>query len=295
MKKISVLVFLTFLMLAGCKPTELPKTSGEQLSKESYGYQPLDPLPIDVYIGDSIINPLTKRVEILNALNDETLRLAVGEIVGGGQVSYGPATIGYEGQYYEIIIDYMKFQTKPITISYMKQTDVDPKNKGKVILNDLRKVVSESGYSFNAKDYRVLNSGGDSNRQLRVLPLYLGIGLRLKATIKVEDGKVDLGNLFGLGMAAQSKKITGSLIFQTLGISGDKISSLIPMPAEISPTSIQNAITALATIKSKMYDSSTIIVPRSIGFYNVIGGGTEVVNQLISTCLEEKAVLNLVE
>lgn len=69
-------------------------------------------------------------------------------------------------------------------------------------------------------------------------------------------------------------KVTYPLIVQTLGISGKQISSAIPIPDKINESTIQNAITALATIKSKLYDSETNIKPQVVGFglaFNVEG------------------------
>jgi hypothetical protein len=268
MNHILTTVFLATLTLTSCQTT-LPTTSGDPLNTVSYGYQPLDPLPVDVSINGTKINPLTKQKEVLNALSDETIRLVMGEVTGGGHISYGSAKMGYKGHSYEIVIDYMKFQTYPKPFKYAVKG-----NKTDVLTPT-----------------DTLPTGATA--QHNILPLYVGVGLRLKASITVNEGSVDLGNLFSIGMAAQAKKVTGTLVVQTLGITGDKITGLIPMPTEISPTSIQNAIMALATIKSKIYDPETKITPRTMGFYNVLGGGKDIVNELISDCLQGNAILQL--
>ena len=268
MQKISLTAFIAVLLLTSCR-TVLPKTIGDPLNAVSYGYQPLDPLPVDVKLDGVTIDPLSKHDEVLNALSDETIRLVTGEVTANGRVSYGTATMGYEGRSYEIIIDYMKFQTygKPFKYSVIgKKTDV----------------------------YLSIDSIPKGTKlEHEILPLYIGIGLRLKANIRVNSGDVDLGNLFSIGMAASAKKVTGTLVVQTLGISGKEISGLVPMPTEISAASIQSAITAVSTIKTKIYDTDTKITPRTIGFYNVLGGGTDIINELITDCLQGSAVLNL--
>jgi hypothetical protein len=266
MNKIIIITFLATLALTGCK-TSLPTTSGDPLNAVAYGYQPLDPLPVDVILNGSKIDPLTKHNEVLNALSDETIRLVMGEVQGGGHISYGTAKMGYQGHSYEIVIDYMKFQTYGKPFRYTQKDD--------------------------KTDVLALTDAEQVNAKKNILPLYVGVGLRLKASITVNEGNVDLGNLFSIGMAAQAKKVTGTLVVQTLGITGDKVTGLIPMPTEISPTSIQNAIMAVATIKSKIYDPETKITPRTIGFYNVLGGGKEVVNELISDCLQGNAEIQL--
>jgi hypothetical protein len=268
MKNILTIIFLSTLMVTGCR-NALPTTSGDPLNAVSYGYQPLDPLPVDVFINGKKINPLTRQKEVLDALSDETIRLVMGEVTGSGQISYGTAKMGYKGHSYEIVIDYMKFQTYGKPFKY-------------AVKGDKTDVLTPTD-TF-ASTAIVKHS---------ILPLYVGVGLRLKASITVNEGDVDLGNLFSIGMAAQAKKVTGTLVVQTLGITGGEVTALVPMPTEISPTSIQNAIMALATIKSKIYDAGTKITPRTMGFYNVLGGGQDVVNELISDCLQGNAIVQL--
>lgn len=263
-----LLATLLGLVLPACK-TSQPVTSGDPLNAVGYGYQPLDPLPVDVQLAGNKINPLSKHSEVLNALSDETLRLAIGEVQGDVSISYGPAKIGYKGHSYEVIIDYIKFQTYPKLFRYEK--------KDKLIkLYDL---------------VQHLPNGVTATQG--IMPLYIGVGLRLKATITVNEGSVDLGNLFAIGAAAQAKKVTGTLIVQTLGVSGDKITDLIPMPSEVSQTSLQNAIMALGTIKSKIYDSETKITPRILGFYNTLGGSRDFTSNFIVNCLSGNPVLEL--
>jgi hypothetical protein len=60
------------------------------------------------------------------------------------------------------------------------------------------------------------------------------------------------------------------------------------MPGEISESTIQNAILALASIKAKMYDTKTSITPRVVGVYNNLGGGEATINGFISSLLEKQ-------
>jgi hypothetical protein len=126
-----------------------------------------------------------------------------------------------------------------------------------------------------------------SNEANAIVPVYIGVGLRLTANVYVKKGNVDLGSLFALGLAAKSEKVSGTLVIQTLGVSGPEISGLIPMPGEISESTIQNAILSLASIKAKMYDPKTDISPRVVGVYNTLGGGEATINGLISSLLEK--------
>jgi hypothetical protein len=125
-----------------------------------------------------------------------------------------------------------------------------------------------------------------------VVPVYVGVGLRLTANVSVKEGNVDLGNLFALGVAAQAKQISGTLVIQSLGLSGEGVSPLIPIPSEINPTTIQNALMAIGAIKAKIYDGKISVVPRVVGVYNNLGGGQETINGFISTILEKPLTLD---
>ncbi|SOD80978.1 hypothetical protein [Spirosoma fluviale] len=276
-----LLYILALLIIAlGCSPSKLlSKTTslGDPQNAQTFGYQPLDPLPVNprffdrkldsaYYYGGVIQIPNNR---LMGSLPDETMRLAIGQADGKGNASFGPAKIGYAGNSYVVVIDYIKFDTK----SFPVMIKVDS-------LNNIKDFIP----------YTLINNPDGSSNGFNpdgVIPVYVGVGLRFSATIKVNEGSVDLGNLFALGIAAEAKQITGTLIVQTLGISGKDISSLIPIPSQLNTTTIQNAIMAIATIKAKIYDDSTQLNPRIVGFYNNLGGGQTTVNKFISSVLSK--------
>lgn len=115
------------------------------------------------------------------------------------------------------------------------------------------------------------------------VPTYVGVGLRLSANLFVRKGNVDLGNLIAIGAAAQANQLTGTLVIQTLGISGKSVA--LPVPSEISVSSIQNALVAIGTIKGKIYDADTAISPRVVGTYDVFGKDTAAFDQYFASIL----------
>ncbi|PHX05153.1 hypothetical protein [Vibrio splendidus] len=249
---------LTTLIATGCSSVGIPIDN----NKSNYGYHPLDPLPVNIVATSG--KPPTNQ-ELLESLPDETMRIAIGELDSKGSLTYGPATVGVAGNSYIVILDYMKFNTNALPVI--------------VTSND-----------FGQKSASLTK---DRNQANVIVPTYIGIGLRMTANIKVNKGKINLGSLFALGAAAESKQISGSMVIQTLGISGESISSIMPMPSEISSTTIQNAILALGTMKAKMYDDDTHITPRVIGVYNNLGGGSETINGFISTMLQKEQDLKV--
>lgn len=246
----------TLLLLAlttGCSWSRLPQTLAEQNRPLAYGYTPLDPLPVADVPADAAA---------LSALCDETMRLAVGTVSTDGNITYGPTAVGYSGSNYVIIIDYIKYKTHPF-----------PAKKDSEKVED--------------KETNIVYKPSRAATPDVVVPLYIGVGVRLSAHITVKRGKVNLGNLFGVGAQAQADNVSGTLVIQTLGISGEGISSAIPVPSELNATTIQNAIMALGTIKAKMYTDKTCISPRAVALYNNLGGGSKTLKYFISTLLQE--------
>jgi len=259
--KTQVLFALSLVvLLLGCSNWRVPDTAGDPKNAASYGYQPIDPLPVNMKYSGILSN---KR--ILDSLPDETMRLAIGEVLGSGGITFGLAKAGYKGNSYVVILDYIKFNTESFGVKLTQDKNTQT-----------------------TKASLITGEGADV-----IVPTYLGVGLRLTANVTVNEGSVDLGNLFALGVAAQSKKISGTLVVQTLGISGENISTIIPMPSELNPSTIQNAIMSLGAIKAKIYQENTIITPRIVGVYNNLGGGRETINGFISSLLEKPLNLEI--
>lgn len=246
--------------VSGCASWRVdpPLTPGDPQNAPSYGYHPIDPLPVEVEADGNVTNR-----RILDALPDETTRIAVGQFQANGGISFGPAKAGAAGNSYLVVLDYVKFNTKSFGV-------------------DIADVSGRRTATLSA-----------SPAPQTIVPVYVGVGLRLTANVTVNEGSVDLGNLFALGVAAQAKKISGTMVVQTMGISGPSISAIVPMPSEINATTIQASLVALGAIKAKIYDQGTEINPRVVGVYNTLGGGQETINGFISSLLEKPQVLAL--
>lgn len=92
----------------------------------------------------------------------------------------------------------------------------------------------------------------------------IGVGLRIKASVSTFKANINIGTPIGLALAAKEGSLRGNLSIDVIGVDSKDIGLLIPMPSEINEISIQNAIQALASIKSKIYDSSTHMVPHIV-------------------------------
>ena len=92
----------------------------------------------------------------------------------------------------------------------------------------------------------------------------IGVGLRIKAQIQTYEAGIDLGSIIALGFAAKGNKVKGNLEVNCLGINSPEITAIFPSPSAINETSIQNALEALAAIKSKISDTNTSVTPQVI-------------------------------
>lgn len=90
----------------------------------------------------------------------------------------------------------------------------------------------------------------------------IGVSVRMVAKIKTKSAGINLASIEGLGIAANHKKVTGSLEVRAIGVVSEKISSQIPVTTDLSPASISNALQSVATIKSHIFDDGTTITPQ---------------------------------
>ncbi|WP_052483784.1 hypothetical protein [Flavobacterium sp. MEB061] len=259
------ILFLLSISIISCTSINDNKASklNDKINESLFalkGYQPIDPISIN----DSKIKTDT----IINYFPNEAARVAVGTVNKNGTITFGPATIAVSGQSYTVIIDYIKYHTTSIPARYSYQQQYGSEK------TDIEETLeTQFGIIKSQKSFKITYSQ-DSTRSANVneqeikIPVYVGVGLRIQANITVlkDSVGINLGSLYNLGVAASQNKINGTLIIQTLGISGKQISSAIPIPDKINESTIQNAIISLATIKSKLYDNDTRIKAHVVGF-----------------------------
>jgi hypothetical protein len=282
MLKRIALCMLMALPMGGCLPS-LPKTPGEQafVNDNGFGYIPLDPLPVTMRDGFEQEISANR----LKWLPDETVRLAIGEFNASGELTFGPAKLGTKGGRYVVVLDYIKFDTRPLCYEVAKQTVAEVENEP-ALSGQSRHALAQA---MSQRSALLEWSADDSkNPEKFVVPAYVGVGLRLTATVDVLENDVDLGNLFALGVKAESNLVRGTLVVQSMGLSGEEITPLLPMPNKIDQTTIANAITALSNVRIKLYSDKTQVNPRIVGIYNTVPGGQAKVNQMISLMLDER-------
>jgi hypothetical protein len=286
--------FLMSSCAIASRNTRLPETLGEM--NTVYSYIPLDPLPVFEEAGRSCLeeddSPTFKG--LLESLPDQAVRLAIAQFDASGSVTYGPVAVGYKNNSYQVILDYISVDATHLPIYIKRVITSGPENGTEVSVFDESitsptRYITEAAPRINPYDDSNSNFLTDSTKgELVVVPVYIGVGLRLTASIFVQKGEVNLSSLGAIAAEAEAGKLTGTLTVQTLGITGDNVSTILPLPSEINQTTIQNAILALGSIKAVLHDQeNTIISPRVVGIYNPIGGGQDITNGIISRLAEQ--------
>lgn len=178
---------------------------------------------------------------LLRDLDTETVRIAVNTLDSNADASAGVVSTSVKGKSYVLIVDYIKYFScsQRIVTNY---TCVDRRGKKKGV-------------------------AGTVNRSFEsTVPIYIGIGLRIRAEFKALQGGLNISGLPALAIAANANGIAGRLTVQTLGITGQEVTNLLPLLSDISVASIQSAVQAVGAIKAKIYEDSTTVYPKIIGF-----------------------------
>lgn len=262
MKKV-LLIILTTLITISCSPrlknnlysdnTALTEHSGLR----TFGYVPIDPMPVIVDTYDGNFEPANSHY--LNALPDETILVATGKYNSNGTITFGPIGGTIKGEKYTVILDWIKYTT--VSKDLVEHRD------------------STDTYKIEFIDYeRQLSDNEDAyipGSEYHSIPIYTGVGLRLKATFVADSTGLNVNGVFGVSGSFNTKNVRGNLIIQSMGISGKSVS--LPLPSDINQTSIQNAMMAISSIRALVYTSEKDdlqITPRIIGYYNTLGEKT---------------------
>ncbi|MDX2096374.1 MAG: hypothetical protein SFW36_01240 [Leptolyngbyaceae cyanobacterium bins.59] len=99
-----------------------------------------------------------------------------------------------------------------------------------------------------------------------------GVGVRVVIEVYSLEGNLNLGilsSLIGIGTAAEAKRLYGTISIEAIGIGGQTITNVIPVPADLSPKTITDSLQAITSIKTRITEGdfrqrSIYIVPSPI-------------------------------
>jgi hypothetical protein len=223
MKTISFLLTILIIAFSGCNPSK--KMQSGKTYENFRGFEPIDPMEYAQEIG-TVVNGKTVYKSPWLLTKDEILSFLVNEtvIVSVGQFN-SDGQLGYGTASFS-----MKNSNYQVTMDYMK--------------------FATSAESFDT----VSNTIAGYTR--------VGVGLRIIANITSFEAGINLGDLFAIGLAAKANKISGTLMLEVIGIKSKDITNVLPLPSEINQSTIQSAMQAMATIKSKIYEQGTDLYPQ---------------------------------
>lgn len=314
-------------LLTGCSLQSIliPQSQGEMSS--GYTYVPIDPITVRTRPGGSCpadsqaegdgevnlnISELRQDIPyrpLLEALPDNAIRMSVEKFDRSGSLSYGPAGLGARDERYTVTLDYINADTTSVQL-YIEKFATTTYSSGEYESNVTysvpfsRKLPDE--FDPNSVEYTVVRSidedetepESESESELLTtsnvvpidLPVYIGIGLRVTATVEVLGSEVNISGLGAIGAEAESENLKGSLVVQTLGVNGRSISAALPIGSELNRTTVQNAVVAIGSIKSLLYENETIKSPRVVGLYLPVRGDVALVNAIISALNTEDII-----
>ncbi|MFT3686407.1 MAG: hypothetical protein QM783_16045 [Phycisphaerales bacterium] len=290
----------------GCQGLHAPGASDEkpESSANAFTYHPINPLTVWVNAGDLDGLPATGyRDAFLSDFANDATRVGMYKINANGSFNAGVVGANADGENYSMVIDFIKYLTLSIPVRVFEATtparpptidgvtvswseaERHPKrvDRGSGIPAKIRYLAIEATASAE-DDLKQLKSGSltknnkvvaklsdeESNFVREVfagsMPVYVGVGVRVRADFKSFKGDIKISGLPGLSAEASAGNIRGTLSVQTMGVGGKEITPLMRIPSDLSIASIQTAIETATSVKLKIYEENTVIQPMVVGF-----------------------------
>jgi hypothetical protein len=287
--KMKLALLLACSGLAACETFQLdePRTIGEVNTGNNY--IPVDPLQVDVLLGSRLGSAATafdmrdaryircvargarpgdpdnRSADLMDALPDHTIRMAVRKVSGSARAGFAPVEISSSGSTYQVIVDSIFADTTNVRFGIR----VRDGSGGAVDVMSLAPDLPDGA------DIEVVRLNDIPQRehappefQEITIPLYVGVGLRLTANVFALRGGINLSNLPALAASVEAERAEASLTMQTLGIYNQQVASTFPIPSELNTSTIQTALISLGSVKAILYDRDTGTRPRVTGIYN---------------------------
>jgi hypothetical protein len=275
-------ILVASVSLSGCDsvPLSESRTLGE--INTGYNYIPLDPLAVAIEVDPPLPANATAAQarerrysrcvtrskstppnpsDVMDALPDHTVRMAVRKVTGDGNLGFGPAAFSVSGNSYQVVVDSIFADTTNVRFG-IRIAQSNRAQSVTTLAEDIPEGTAVSAVRLGPKD--PLPAGHEEV----YIPVYVGIGLRLTANLTARKGGMNLSNLGGIAASAQAEKISGSLTMQTLGIFNQQVAATFPIPSDLNSTAVQNALVSLGSVKAIVYDRDTGTRPRVTGIYN---------------------------
>ncbi|MBN6113145.1 hypothetical protein [Xanthomonas bonasiae] len=91
------------------------------------------------------------------------------------------------------------------------------------------------------------------------------VGAGIRVVVNITKGERNAsGSLFGLAINAKSNKVSGSISTELIGLDAKEFTQAMPFTTDLTEGNIQSVVEALAIVKAKLYDDSTVVAPNLI-------------------------------
>jgi hypothetical protein len=279
-KAISALLMSAVLPACSSLPLFEPRTIGE--INANYDYIPLEPSSVMVLIdglpadaGGAARDAWRYRLcvprregpgkssDVMDALPDNTVRMAVEHITASGSVAAPVVTASANGNQYRVIAD--SVITDEIAVPFAVRL-IDAAGNAIPILS--RRGHIHDGDRFEVLRLESRSAEAPPGFERFAIPIYIGVGLRLTADIATRNAKVNISSLPALAAGVEAQRIRGNLTLQAMGIFRQQIVTLLQAPTELNAASIQQALVAFGAARAIVYDHDTGTRPRVLGIAN---------------------------
>lgn len=296
------------LTLSGCfNGLQRPRSAGE--IESGYTYIPIDPINVvsrpNVYdrsdceyiaVTDPYSNKPDKMVvfrNLLESLPDNAVRVAIQQVMTKGEISFGPVGLGAKNETYRVTVDFINADTISIRTfigrfgSRLDAPD-DPTRIPLSLTNPIPDYIDPNTVTYEVRRPEQFSRDAVPLGYTEYnLPVYVGVGLRVIADVTVIGGKANISGLGAIGIQVERNNVSGTLVTQTLGISGKAVTAALPIQSELNQTTIQNAIVAVGSIKAQLYSPETIASPRVVGVYLPLPANRALVNGIVSSLVRD--------
>jgi hypothetical protein len=234
------------------KKTERYK-NGIKVSSENYlGYQPIAPAP-------------ASKVKIYNS---ETKRM--------------------KEVFWESLTDTEhKRRLLPLQTAQFSMRRINASGQVTYLVSSLSAEVGSYEVIMDYMKYRVEDAYGEDGDYIG--NSRVGVGLRIKALVDTKKSDLNLGSITAIGLQASIGNISGGISVDVIGIDSESVTNLIPLTSKIDETAIQSALQALASIKSKLWETDITITPHVVAISQSKPNQNANIRKQISTFMKSKA------
>ena len=253
------IVLLIVMLFVGCDSESIrdPSTQKDDPSSPDnfLGYQPIDPIPVDKVMR---YDESTGEVEEVywNAIADES---TVRELLPLHSARVSVSKNDISG-----------------SVSYLTAAVSGEKGSYTVIMDYMK--------------YRVEDVSDEDSSEM-IGRARIGIGLRITAVVETCQASLNIGSLLAIGLEAQRGNLRGGLSVDVIGIDSEAVTNLIPLTSEIDQTAIQAALQALASIKTKIFESETKLTPHLVAIKQAQKGMSQRIKDKVTTPFKTGVIL----